>query len=156
MAKTSRALKMAAKKKLCEQYDLPNIPCSRWGVTKSYNRTTLLKGMLWTVFSKYIRERDSELPCITCNLQVDEKHAGHYAPVGGNNIEMCFDEENVNGECPTCNADFNGWHLVPMRKNLVAKYGEETVAGIDQRVSRMNTVKWEEEDFVTRIRKYLD
>jgi len=42
-----------------------------------------------------------------------------------------------------------------MRKNLVAKYGEETVAGIDQRVSRMNTVKWEEEDFVTRIRKYL-
>ncbi len=151
---TPRQRKMRAKAKLCERYDLPNIPCNRWGINKTFTDYDLLRGMLWTVFSKYIRERDIELPCITCNEIVEEKHAGHYLPVGGNSIELCFDETNVNGECPTCNADFNGWHLVPMRKNMVKKYGEEHVQALDTKAGLMRTVKWENEYIVEQIEKY--
>jgi len=153
--KTARVKKMEAKKKLCEQYDLPNIPCGRWGVAKTFTRQDLLKGMLWTVFSKHIRERDKDKPCITCNQMVEAKQAGHYLPVGGNNLNLCFFEDNVNGECPTCNADFNGWHLVPMRKNMVKRYGDKIVDELDKQAGRMNTVKWTEEGFVEKIRLYI-
>ena len=154
--KTARVKKMEAKKKLCEQYDLPNIPCGRWGVAKTFSRQDLLKGMLWTVFSKYIRTRDKDKPCITCGLIVEAKQAGHYLPVGGNNLNLCFFESNVNGECPTCNADFNGWHLVPMRKNMVKRYGEQLVDELDKQAGTMTTVKWEESRFVNKIKDYLN
>jgi len=151
---TPRAKKMLAKRKLCERYNLPNIPCTRWGINKTYTDYDLLRGMLWTVFSKFIRDRDAERPCISCGLIVEEKHAGHYAPVGGNSIELCFDESNVNGECPTCNADFDGWHLVPMRKNMVKKYGDIVVDDIDERAGQMRTIKWEKEELVELINRY--
>lgn len=156
-SQTARAKKMAAKRKLCEQYDLPNIPCSRWGTAKTFTRTDLLRGMAWTVFSKYIRERDLGKPCITCSqpLQMGFIQAGHYVPVGGNSIATHFLEDNVNGECPTCNGDFNDWHLVPMRKNMVKRYGEERVEELDAMAGKKDSTKYEEQYFVDLIRKYL-
>jgi len=151
---TPRAKKMLAKRKLCERYNLPNIPCTRWGINKTYTDYDLLRGMLWTVFSKYIRERDSELPCISGCGTIEGKHPGHYLPVRRNSIELCFDETNVNGECPTCNADFDGWHLVPMRKNMILKYGEEHVLMLDAKAGQMRTVKWGQEYLVEQIQKY--
>lgn len=152
--KTGVAKKREMKKKLCEQYDLPIILCSRWGTAKAPTRQDLLKGMLWHVFAKYVRERDKELPCISCGKHHEAKQAGHYAPVGGGTLDLNFDEKNVNGECPNCNG-FDPFHLVPMRKNLIAKYGEATVEDLDARKSTMLAVKWDEQDFVDRIKKYL-
>ena len=154
---TARAKKQEAKRKLCEQYDLPIIPCSRWGTAKTFTRTDLLKGMAWTVFSKHIRERDVEKPCITCGLPLahGDIQAGHYVPVGNSSVVMWFLEENVNGEHPTCNADFSGWHLVPMRKNMVWRYGEEVVEKLDRLAGQKSTVKLPEEYYVDLIKEYL-
>lgn len=82
------------------------------------------------------------------------KQAGHYVPVGGNDVELCFDERNVNGECETCNA-FDPFHLVPMKKNLISKYGIETVEELERLRDMMRAVKWEEAEYVTRIHKYV-
>lgn len=155
--KTKRAKKMALKKSICEQYDLPTIPCSRWGTAKAPTRTDILRGMLWTVFSKYIRERDVQKPCITCGLPLSlgDIQAGHYAPVGGSPLSLWFAEDNVNGEHSACNADFHGWHLVPMRKNMILRYGEERVEEIDQIASSKEPVKWDEMEYVELIKKYL-
>lgn len=157
-ARTKRQKKMEMKRKLCEQYELPNLPCSRWGTAKAPTRTDLLRGMLWTVFSKYIRQRDLGKPCITCNktLHLGDIQAGHYAPVGNSPLSLWFNETNVNGECPRCNADFHGWHLVPMRKNLVKRYSETAIEEIDAIQQVKRAVKWEEHEYVERIKKYLD
>lgn len=155
--KTKRAKKMELKRILCEQYGLPIIPCSRWGTAKAPTRTGLLRGMLWHVFSAYIRKRDQWKPCITCNLPLDGNcQAGHYVPVGDSSVSMWFREDNVHGEHPACNRDFNGWHLVPMRKNMVRLYGEEHVSEMDSYAGRKDAVKWEESDYVARIKHYLD
>ena len=154
--KTTRAKKMEMKRKLCEQYDLPIIPCSRWGTAKSPTRTDLLRGMLWTLFSKYIRERDTDKTCITCSLPLNgDIQAGHYVPVGDSSVDMWFREDNVHGEHANCNADWNNWHLVPMRKNMVKLYGEEHVSQMDSYAGRKDSTKWEEEDYVRLIKKYL-
>lgn len=152
---SSRAKKQEMKRKLCEQYDLPILPCSRWGTGKAPTRTDLLKGMLWTVFSAYIRNRDYSKDCITCNQPLlGNLQAGHYVPVGNSSIALWFREDNVHGEHPTCNADFQGWHLVPMRKNLVRLYGEERVAELDALAGKKDTVKWDEPVFVEKIKHY--
>jgi hypothetical protein len=152
--KTKRAKKADMKKKLCEQYGLPIIPCSRWGTGKNPTRTDLFRGMLWTVFSKYIRERDRDLPCISCSKHHESKQAGHYVPVGNSSVVLWFLEENVNGECPPCNG-FDSYHLVPMRKNLIRKYGEEIVDKLDELAAQKSTIKLPEEYYVDLIREYL-
>lgn len=159
MKKTPRQIKMELKRQICETYGLPIIPCSRWGTAKSAGRKDLLKGMLWHVFSKYIRMRDAG-QCISCGRfkEYEELQAGHYAPVGGNDIELCFDEHNVNGECSTCNADFEGggWHLVPMRKMMIYKWGQKEVDRIDKQKDMRKCIIWEEQEYVDRINKYLE
>jgi hypothetical protein len=146
---------MELKKLIIETYKLPQLDCSRWGGAKKPSRTDILKGMLWFVFSKYIRQRDQGR-CISCGNQktYEELQAGHFAPAGGNDLELCFDEKNVNGECYTCNADFDGWHLIPMRRNLIAKYGLAAVENIEKLRGYKRCIKWEEKDYVNKILYY--
>lgn len=148
---------MDRKRKLCEDYDLPIIQCRRWGTGKNPTRTELLRGMAWTVFSQYIRDRDMGKPCISCDiiLELGAIQAGHYVPVGGSSIAMHFREDNVHGECPTCNADFHGWHLVPMRKNMVHIYGEDHVQRLDEEALRKSNFKPVEQYYVDIIRRYI-
>lgn len=154
--KTKRAKKMEMKRELCEQYLLPNLICQRWGTNKGFTRTDLLRGMLWNVFSKYIRHRDTGI-CISCGAKktYEELQAGHYAPVGETSVLLWFDEKNVNGECEGCNA-FDSFHLIPMRKNLIKKWGEEEVLRIESIKDAKSTVKIEEVEYAQRIRFYLE
>jgi hypothetical protein len=155
--KSPRAKKMELKKEIIEQYGLPKIPCSRWGINKTFTRQDILKGMLWYVFSRWVRRRDNGM-CIACGLPktYEELQAGHFAPVGGNDLELCFDELNVNGECETCNADFEGggWHLVLMKPNLVKKWGQVEVDRIEQLKSMKRATKWDESVYVEKIKYY--
>lgn len=165
------ALKRQAILQIREQYTLPSdIQPTRWGINKTWTRTDFLKGILWTVFSRFVRMRDMGLlakkyyegdkrfigVCISCGCRKDyaEMQAGHFAPVAGGSIEQCFDEKNVNAECAGCNADFHNWHLIPMRRNLIVKYGEPTVINIERVRSQKLAVKWTERDFVERIHFY--
>lgn len=153
--KSTRAKKMGQKKALCEKYGLPIIPCSRWGTAKKPTDTDLLRGMLWTVFSKYIRQRDQHKTCITCGLPLQgDIQAGHYIPVGDSSVTMWFREDNVHGEHANCNANWNDWHLVPMRKNMVRLYGEDHVSEMDSYAGRKDNTKLEEIVYVDKIKHY--
>jgi hypothetical protein len=123
---------MGQKRALLEKYNLPQILCSRWGTAKKPTNTDLLRGMLWTVFSFFVRRRDKDKPCVACGKMCENKQAGHYLPVGNSSVATWFDEMNVHGECESCNA-FDSFHLIPMRKNLVRLYGEEAVEALEQR-----------------------
>lgn len=155
LRKSTRAKKMGQKRALLEKYGLPQIPCSRWGTAKKPTDTDLLRGMLWTVFSKYIRQRDQHKTCITCGLPLSgDIQAGHYIPVGDSSVTMWFREDNVHGEHKNCNANWNEWHLVPMRKNLVKLYGEDHVALMDSYAGRKDSQKLEEIVYVDKIKHY--
>ena len=112
----------------------------------------------YSTSNHFIRLRDKDKPCIACGLIKENKQAGHFAPAGGNDLELCFSETNVNGECPECNADFNGggWHLIQMRPNLIAKYGEETVLEIEKFKGMKRSISWEEFVYVEEIKHYYD
>lgn len=80
------------------------------------------------VFNKYIRMRDTELPCISCGHPNDNSrqfHASHYKSVGGNPA-LRFDEANCHAACSICNNYLSG-NLVPYRVELIKKIGQAEV-----------------------------
>lgn len=81
-----------------------------------------------TVFNKYIRLRDTGLPCISCGHPDDgsrQRHASHYKSVGGNPA-LRFDQSNCHSSCSICNNWLSG-NLVPYRVALIAKVGQAEV-----------------------------
>ncbi len=102
---------------------------------------------------KYIRERDKDQPCISCN-QYRTLEAGHYYPAGKYSM-LKFNEFNINGECKQCNY-FSGDHLVTYRENLIRKWGQEKVdeldliAGYNKRTSN----KWSKIEIAEKIEYY--
>jgi len=81
-------------------------------------------------FNAYIRHRDSELPCISCQRHHQgQYHAGHYRTVGGN-PELRFYESNCHKQCSVCNNHLSG-NITDYRINLVKKIGIEKVEWIE-------------------------
>jgi hypothetical protein len=67
--------------------------------------------LLQIVFNKYIRLRDANKPCISCDRPLTSKFdAGHFFSVGRYpNLRFC--EDNVHGQCVHCNQHLHGNHL---------------------------------------------
>jgi len=80
---------------------------------------------LQKVFNKYIRERDKEQPCISCDKPKGAEQAGHYRSVGGS-PELRFNENNCFGQCISCNMHKHG-NLIEYRKRLIKRIGQEQV-----------------------------
>jgi len=82
------------------------------------------------VFNSFIRERDKDLPCISCNRHhKGQYHAGHFrgrkaAP------QLRFNEDNVSKQCKPCNKDLSG-NIVEYRKGLIKKIGIERVEALE-------------------------
>jgi len=80
---------------------------------------------LQQVFNKFIRLRDKDKPCISCNQKLGAKYdAGHYFSVGSY-PNLRFDEDNVHGQCVTCNQHRHG-NLLEYGERLLDRIGEES------------------------------
>lgn len=88
---------------------------------------------LETIFNKFIRLRDKDLPCISCGKPAGQYTltAGHFHPAGTyKNIR--FNEDNVHGQCWfNCNKNKHG-NLSEYRPALVLKIGQDRVNEIDR------------------------
>jgi hypothetical protein len=83
-----------------------------------------------TVFNKYIRLRDSDLPCVSCRrFHVGQYHAGHYRHAGST-PELRFDPRNCHKQCAPCNNHLSG-NLIPYRASLVDMFGLAFVADLE-------------------------
>lgn len=81
-------------------------------------------------FNKYIRARDENLPCISCQrFHVGKYDAGHYRTVKAA-PHLRFDENNVHKQCNPCNTHLSG-NLINYRMNLINKIGLEAVEKIE-------------------------
>lgn len=75
-----------------------------------------------TAFNAWVRERDAELPCVSCGRMHDGQwHAGHYLSTGAR-PELRFDPANVHKQCQPCNTHLHG-NLVLYRLGLIKRIG---------------------------------
>ena len=75
-------------------------------------------------FNKWIRVRDRELPCISCNrFHGGQNHAGHYLPTSTRS-SLRFHPDNVHLQCQPCNCHLHG-NIVPYRQELLRRIGAE-------------------------------
>lgn len=96
-------------------------------------RYTGVKGVLWTIFSEFIRRRDFIKyggKCVSCNSVVLEwklADPGHFISVTRGNNATMFHEENVNLQCKRCNnPSWSPDSVTPYRYELNKRWGEDT------------------------------
>lgn len=84
-------------------YGLPESVVKRGRKGLRYS-SPLERGVLWYWFSLFIRQRDKNLPCISCGKQKEDMQGGHFIPAGSMSWDgMVFNEKNVSAECSNCN-----------------------------------------------------
>jgi hypothetical protein len=83
-----------------------------------------------TVFNKYIRMRDDNQACISCNRwHTGQYHAGHFRSVGSA-PHLRFNELNCHRQCSVCNNHLSGNQL-NYRKGLIDKIGIGAVEALE-------------------------
>lgn len=81
-------------------------------------------------FNEYIRLRDADKPCISCDRHHLGKYdAGHYRSVGAC-PELRFDEDNVHKQCSPCNTQLSG-NILEYRIRLIQRIGADRVARLE-------------------------
>jgi hypothetical protein len=81
-------------------------------------------------FNAFIRLRDANEPCISCQRHhAGQYHAGHYKPAGVNSA-LKFNELNVHKQCSACNNNLSG-NLTEYRIHLIKKIGLSKVEELD-------------------------
>lgn len=81
-------------------------------------------------FNRWVRLRDADLPCISCNRwHHGQWHAGHYMSTGAR-PNLRFDEQNVHKQCSVCNNHLHG-NLMNYRRALIQKIGLDAVEGLE-------------------------
>jgi hypothetical protein len=102
------------------------------------------------VFNKWVRDRDKENGCISCNGPVD--HAGHYFNQGHHSF-LRYNEINVNGQCVSCNL-FKSGNLIKYRQGLVKKHGSSKVEELELKADLHKKWKWDRMELENIIEKY--
>ena len=105
------------------------------------------------VFNQYIRLRDKDKKCISCDSKLKGKFdAGHYVSSGSCKA-LTFDENNVHGQCVHCNQHKHG-NLISYREGLIKRLGIDTVEELEK--MRHKTVKYTREELRELITKYKE
>lgn len=105
-------------------------------------------------FQRWIRERDTELPCISCgNANTTDWAGGHYFSAGQYS-GLIFDETNVHKQCNTyCNRNLRG-NLLEYRKGLIARYGVDYVNELEEKSNRLRKYKYTKHELIEIKEKY--
>ena len=83
-------------------------------------------------FNRWVRHRDSGLPCVSCGHPDDgtrQRHASHYRPVGPNPA-LRFEPDNVHASCSICN-NWKSGNLTGYRAELIHRVGLERVEWLE-------------------------
>jgi hypothetical protein len=119
---------------------------------KKQKSISKLKKELWTVFSKWIRQRD-RYTCVTCGKKGEGSgiHAGHYITKAVGGLILYFDERNVHAQCYRCNIHLSG-NWTAYREFMIQTYGET----IENELMNLRgvVVKWTEYDYLQKIDFY--
>lgn len=96
-----------------------------------------MKEKLDSIFSTFIRKRDTPGQCISCGVPINFSNcdAGHYIP--RKHMSTRWDEKNVHAQCIECNR-FKEGNLSGYEKGLRTIYGNGIIMELMQ---KKNTLK---------------
>lgn len=109
-----------------------------------------LKKKVQRAFNKWIRERDKDLPCISCGKHVEKYDCGHYVAQGSSGL-LRYNEDNCHSQCRACNR-FKHGNLINYRLGLIAKIGEDRVNWLEEH--RNDVKKWTRQELEELLEKY--
>lgn len=163
--------------KVCNEVFTPNRPlvpvCSpkcaieytnKLKANKAKKEKSILKEKLKTLsdleaeakksFQRYVRLRDKDLPCISCNnLNTNDWAGGHYFSAGMYSGLM-FDERNCHKQCNThCNKYLSG-NLLEYRKGLIKRFGAEFVEKLESESDQKRNYKYTREELIAKKMQY--
>lgn len=104
-------------------------------------------------FQKWIRLRDIDKPCISCNsTTADTFDGGHFykAEVYSG---LIFNENNCHKQCRKCNRFMNGNEL-NYRKGLIERYGIDYVTNLDNICDINRVKKYTKEELIAKKLQY--
>lgn len=101
------------------------------------------------VFNAWIRQRDQDKGCISCNAKITE--AGHYLSAGHHSA-LRFNETNTNGQCYRCNRLLHS-NAIYYRQGLINRYGEQKVLLLESS-ARHAVKKWSKIELQWIIENY--
>ena len=94
------------------------------------NDRSLRTKMAQKAFNDFVRARDANLPCVSCDRFHDgQYHAGHYRTVGAH-PDLRFEEANCHKQCSVCNNHKSG-NIADYRIELVKRIGVEKVEWLE-------------------------
>lgn len=106
------------------------------------------------VFQKWIRERDKDLPCISCGATESNPYwdAGHYKKAELYR-GVIFNELNVHKQCRKCNYFLDGNEL-NYREGLIKRIGMYQVWQLDMLADETKKYKYTDAEFELIKQKY--
>jgi len=125
----------------------------RFKVMKSDSRSLIeLRNLARVSFQIYIRQRDKDLPCISCNKSDAKWDAGHYLKAEIY-TKLIFNEDNVHKQCSYCNLQLAG-NLIEYRKGLVKKIGINKVQELEDMADLSRSYKFTKDELITLAKNY--
>ena len=121
--------------------------------------TTQLEKAARLIFQKWIRERDKDLPCISCGKTESNFippyiwDAGHYFSAERFS-GLIFEETNVHKQCKQCNGVTMHGNLSEYRKGLIARYGEDYVFELESISDANRVYKYSRSELIDIANKY--
>lgn len=105
-------------------------------------------------FQKFIRLRDKDLPCISCNNSKTNDWAGGHYFSAGMYSGLMFDERNCHKQCNTyCNKHLSG-NLLEYRKGLILRYGMDFVNQLESESNEKRNFKYTKEQLIAKKLQY--
>ncbi len=125
----------------------------RFKVMKSDSRSLIeLRNLARVSFQIYIRQRDVDLPCISCDKTYAKWDAGHYLKAEIY-TKLIFNEDNVHKQCSYCNLQLAG-NLIEYRKGLVKKIGINKVQELEDMADLSRSYKFTKDELITLAKNY--
>lgn len=121
--------------------------------------TTQLEKTARTYFQKWIRERDKDLPCISCG-KTDKDFIGPYVWDAGHFFSadrysgLIFEETNVHKQCKQCNGTTMYGNLAEYRKGLAARYGDDYVFELESISDANRSYTYSRSELIDIANKY--
>jgi len=105
-------------------------------------------------FQHWIRLRDKNLPCISCNNSNTKDWAGGHYYSAGKYSGFMFDERNCHKQCNShCNKFLSG-NLLEYRKGLIKRYGNDFVEQLESESDSKRDYKYTKEELIAKKLKY--
>jgi hypothetical protein len=93
------------------------------------------------IFQRWIRMRDKDSPCISCNVKETKLWDGGHYKKAELYRGVIFHEMNVHKQCRKCNTYLNG-NESNYRAGLVIRFGEQKVKDLELLAQDTRTFKW--------------